>query len=139
MSINNKERRKYIRRVKKCLVCSRKDKKRILSDINNSIDELLYDDPQADITQLENVIGSPKEIAEEYLENVSPDFFRRKKRLFNTIKIIGAVVVLLFAVILLLVIRWTEKSSEGCYYEFTLYEEVDGSDAFASSYTIMID
>lgn len=137
MPINNKERKKYIRRVKKTLVCSRKDKKRIISDIDNSIDELLYDDPQADITQLENVIGSPNEIAEEYLENISPDFFRRKKRLFKIIKIIGAFVVLSFAVILLLALRCTENDNEGCYGEIKLYQNSEGSDYLIASYTEM--
>lgn len=139
MSIKNKERRKYIRRVKNCLVCSRKDKKRILSDIDNSIDELLDHDPQADITQLENEIGTPKEIAEEFLENISPDFFIRKKRLFNIIKIIGAVVVLSFAVFLLLVTRWSEESRDGSYGEITAYQNIDGSDVLIASFTEMIN
>ena len=77
MSVTDKERKKYIRQVKKYLLCSYKEKKRIISDINSIIDDFLSNNSQADITQLEKEIGTPQEIAEGFMENLSLIFFRR--------------------------------------------------------------
>ena len=139
MSVTDKERVKYIKQVKKYLLCSYKEKKRIISDINSIIDDFLSNNSQADMTQLEKEIGTPHEIAEGFMENLSLSFFIRKRRLFNIIKTICAITVLLFAVFLLLINSWAEKSREGCYYEISIHEYIDGSRVLVTSFTEMIN
>lgn len=93
MKITNRERKKYIREIQKLLVCSAKERRKFIRDFNSNIDDFVSDNPDASIDELEKAMGTPQEIADGFMANVSPKYI--KKRISIARIFLGAVVFVL--------------------------------------------
>ena len=128
MKITNKERKQYINKIKKLLFCSSKDRKKFLHDFNENIDDFLKDNPEASIDELQKAMGTPQEIAEEFLSNIDTKELRKRTSIVRVLIIIGAVALLIFATTLFCLWLDAHESRVGNYGEITTYQyNEDGS------------
>ena len=65
----NPSAKKYLRRVRSMLPCSRKMKKRIMEQIGNEISLFLKEHEDADYKTLASRYGEPENIAAAYIES----------------------------------------------------------------------
>ena len=61
----------YYREICRCLPCSGNSKKRILSRLKETINCYLEEHPEADFAQLEAHFGTPRQIADSYISELS--------------------------------------------------------------------
>lgn len=106
MKITDKERKQYISQIKKLLFCRPEKRKRFLQDINNSIDDFLKDNPDANIDELQKAMGSPQEIADEFLSNISTKDI--KNRTYVTRILIIGVVTALVILAITMIFLWLD-------------------------------
>lgn len=66
----HKEINTYYRMVRRCLPGSGKEKKRILESIRRSVDEYLEENPHADMQTIQAHFGTPRQIADAYVEQM---------------------------------------------------------------------
>lgn len=84
----------YYRTIRSFLPCSRKLKKRILGEIQNSVNGYLKDHPEANITEIEARFGEPKNIAAAYVDDMNtPELLHtlRVRRRIITAVVIGVI------------------------------------------------
>ena len=67
MGSNSSAAKRYIRSVSDVLSCSGKTKKRIVSQISDSVDDYLLQNPDADFEMIQTHFGTPQEIAASYV------------------------------------------------------------------------
>lgn len=60
--------RRYYRKIRAWLPCSRKMKKQILDEIQSRIEEFLLDNPIASVEEIESYFGKPQDIASSYVD-----------------------------------------------------------------------
>lgn len=95
MPVTDKDRKDYLNQVDKLLVCSRKERRRIIKDLNSEIDELLDDKPLIDPRRLEWEMGAPQEVADNYTKSLPFDTVRKKCSSYRMIKAIAITVLVL--------------------------------------------
>lgn len=100
MPVTDKDRKDYLNQVDKLLVCSRKERRRIIKDLNSEIDELLDDKPLIDPRRLEWEMGAPQEVADNYTKSLPFDTVRKNCSPYGMIK---AIAIAVFVLILLYV------------------------------------
>ena len=69
MTKNDRALKRYYKAVRGWLPCSQKLKKQILAQIQDSVENYLEQNPEADPTQLQAYFGDPQTIAAAYVEN----------------------------------------------------------------------
>ena len=98
----NKELKKYYRDIGKALSGS-KEKKTIITQIKSSVNNYLEENQDATISDVVNRIGSPHQIANEYIDNQSNDEIAAKIKVGKRILIAVCVVLVAALLIYLLV------------------------------------
>ena len=98
----NKELKKYYRDISKALSGS-KEKKAIITQIKSSVNHYLEENQDATISDVVNRIGSPQQIADEYIDNQSNDEIAAKIKVGKRILIAVCVVLVAALLIYLLV------------------------------------
>lgn len=101
-----KEVKKYLGSIAKKLVCSRKQKRLILKDIEQSIRDYIENENITDISQLYSHFGSAEEIAKTYLADfVTPADIKKavNKKKALIIGIIVALVIYVLALIIVII------------------------------------
>lgn len=101
-----KEVKKYLGSIAKKLVCSRKQKRLILKDIEQSIRDYIENENITDISQLYSHFGSAEEIAKTYLADfVTPADIKKavNKKKALVIGIIVALVIYVLALIIVII------------------------------------
>lgn len=98
----NKELKKYYRDIGKALSGS-KEKKAIITQIKSSVNNYLEENQDATISDVVNRIGSPHQIANEYIDNQSNDEIAAKIKVGKRILIAVCVVLVAALLIYLLV------------------------------------
>ena len=98
----NKELKKYYRDIGKALSDS-KEKKAIITQIKSSVNNYLEENQDATISDVVNRIGSPHQIANEYIDNQSNDEIAAKIKVGKRILIAVCVVLVAALLIYLLV------------------------------------
>lgn len=63
--------KRYYCTIRSFLPCSQKLKKRILDEIQNSVNGYLKDHPEANISEIEARFGEPKNIAAAYVDDMN--------------------------------------------------------------------
>ena len=100
--IHNRHAKKYLRRIRCMLPCSRKMKKRIMEQIRDEVSLFLDDTPKADYAALMSHFGEPESIAASYIEGMGTAEilrkFRIRKLVLSTIAIVLAFIVITWAV-----------------------------------------
>ena len=114
--IHNRSAKKYLRRVRGMLPCSRKMKKHIMEQIYDEISLFQEDHPEADYNALISRFGEPESIATSYVEGMGTSEILKKFHIRKRI-LPAAVAVLLF-----IILTWVSIIT----YEVVLREQDDG-------------
>ena len=87
MGSSNPVLKRYVRSIRKTLTCSGKMKKSIISQVNESIEYYLLQNPAADLEAVQSYFGTPQEIAANCIDGqdtfVQLKKIRTKKRIFS--------------------------------------------------------
>lgn len=99
MRITARERKSYLKKIKKLLVCNYAKKKEIICALDIDINEYIKEYPDIDIKNLQQEIGTPEEIADSFLESMPAENIRKQVNLAKrlTIGIVFALVMLLIS------------------------------------------
>lgn len=136
MPITDKERKDYLKQVNSLLVCSKKERERINCDLNNYIDDFVKDKPLADIEQLKWKLGSPQDVANEFLNDLASDYIKKRCSLIKIVKIFCVVAIILFAGCLFALWFDAHESHYGNYFVDTITKNGENSsneEAFVQS------
>lgn len=80
----------YLRGVSNTLPCGRKAKKQIVSQISDSIENYLQENPNADFEEVQSHFGTPQEIAASYINEQDPSALASKMRITKKVLAIVA-------------------------------------------------
>lgn len=61
-----KELRNYINSIKREIICTRKQKSELITQIKEAIEDIMLSNPNVTLIDITKTIGSPKEIAKSY-------------------------------------------------------------------------
>lgn len=107
----NKDIKNYLNDISKYLVCTKKQKKIILEDIEASINDYIENSNVNDISVVYNHFGSPEDIAKTYLANfVKPADVKKalnKKKVF-IVSVVVALLIWLIVVVFALIDSYIE-------------------------------
>ena len=111
----------YYRQIRNNLYCSKKRKKRLLDELKTNVEESLEENPNLTYGELLEIYGTPKEIADSYIESLDPEEYaedirriKRKKWMFGIVFFS----VIAFAIVYLLhltIVGWQTRPV--CYTE----------------------
>ena len=122
--MENKAIRKYCAHISGCLVCPRREKRRILDQIRRMCLEYVAEFPGADYDALVARFGTPEQIAIAYLDEMEPatvlDGFRLHRRIVGTVVIGMAAVVMIWMLAVGGALVNEVKHADG-YYEVAVY------------------
>ena len=112
MSHQNPALKRYIRSIRKILPCSGKMKKNIISQISETIEDYLLQDPTADLETIQAHFGTPQEIAEHCMDE--QDTFAQWKKIRNKKRILSVTAGLMAALFLLGAgfLAWQTRSNQ---------------------------
>lgn len=91
--------KRYYRNIRKDLPCSYKMKKKIMQQIQESVDQFLEQNPDADFDAVQLHFGEPQTIALSYIEDQDAPELLRKLRIKK--KIIAVVVGVIVAILVI--------------------------------------
>lgn len=100
MRVTERERKQYLKEIQKQLVCSGKQRKQFLDAFSDNMDEYLKDNPDASLSDLQEAMGTPQEIAENFLANESPAHIKKRMGIVKWV-IVGIVAALVIFIIYL--------------------------------------
>lgn len=122
--MENKAIRKYCARISVCLVCSRREKRRMLDQIRRMCRDYLAEFSGADYDALVARFGTPEQIAGAYVDEMEPvavlDGFRLRRRIVSTVAIGMAAVVMIWMLAVGGALVNEVKHADG-YYEVAVY------------------
>ncbi len=98
--------KRYYRSIRKDLPCSYKMKKRIMQQIQESVDQFLEQNPDADFDAVQLHFGEPQTIALSYIEDQDAPELLRKMRIKKSVLAIVACTMALIVAIWLAVAVW---------------------------------
>ena len=104
--IHNRSIKKYLRRVRSMLPCSRKMKKRSMEQIRKEVTLFLTDHPEADYNAVISHFGEPETIAAAYVESMGTAEILRKLRIRRRIVSAVAIVLAFVAITWATVVTW---------------------------------
>ena len=99
MNAISKNLNKYYRQINKELICSHKEKKKILSDIKANVRHYLEENPDASFDAIQEHFGTPKQIVEAYIAAIDMPELVRQLNVKN--RIVSAVCIALGFCVLL--------------------------------------
>lgn len=125
----NKELKKYYRDISKALSGS-KEKKAIITQIKSSVNHYLEENQDATISDVVNRIGSPQQIADEYIDNQSNDEIAAKIKVGKRILIIAisSLVLALVIYIAFVIASFVYDMRTTDTYSETVISEISQSD-----------
>ncbi|MBQ8227440.1 MAG: hypothetical protein IJZ88_00335 [Clostridia bacterium] len=90
--LSDKQKKKYVRAVSKCLKCSKKDKTECMELFTHSVEDIINQEEDITIEKLEGILGKPQEVAKELESAINPiamkKYARNRKILLTTITIV---------------------------------------------------
>lgn len=128
MRVTDKELRQYLKSISDLLLCKPKKRKQFMSDFSNSIDDFLQNNSDASINDLEKALGTPQEIAEEFMADVSPKDVKKRVSIARIaiIPITLGVLIIVTVCVLLIIDAYKNHNSHGEVYiidKGTIYED----------------
>lgn len=115
--------RRYYRDILKWLPCSRKQKKQIMEQIQNDVQEYFDRHPNSDFAQMKATFGDPQTIAAAYVENTDTMELLRSLRIRRKIVTIVTVVVAIVLIAWAGTVTWAvvrEVHGTNGHYEMTI-------------------
>lgn len=105
MRVTERERKQYLKEIQKQLVCNGKQRKQFLDAFSDNMDEYLKDNPDASLSDLQEAMGTPQEIAENFLANESPAHIKKRMGIVKWViaGIVAALVILIVAIAITLI------------------------------------
>ncbi len=119
MQFTQRERKQYLKEIKRLLVCNAKQRKAFLKSFEDNIDEYLKDNPDADFSKIQKDMGTPQEIADGFLENASSSDIKKRMAFVKWI-IAGVIIVTLMIVVTLVFSIVDAYYSNRAYGEITI-------------------
>lgn len=101
MRVTERELNNYYKQIKKLLVCKRSEQKKFICSFADNVEEYLKNHPDTNLTELQETMGTPQEIANEFLANESADNVKKKISIFKLILILGIIGLAMFGIALL--------------------------------------
>lgn len=124
MRVTERERKQYLKEIQKQLVCSGKQRKQFLDAFSDNMDEYLKDNPDASLSDLQEAMGTPQEIAENFLANESPAHIKKRMGIVKWV-IVGIVAALvIFIIYLTAMLIDIHKAQRGHFHD--VISESDG-------------
>jgi hypothetical protein len=90
---------RYYRTLRKCLLCSKAVKDRMVGQAERKVKDFLNEKPHATYEDIENVLGDPKTLAETFMETLDAAEIHRGKRTRHILRIALVAVPVVFALI----------------------------------------
>lgn len=122
MGSNSSAAKRYIRSVSDTLSCSGKTKKRIVSQISDSVDDYLLQNPDADFEMIQMHFGTPQEIAVSYVDEQDASVLLKKMSIKKKVLVIVAGVMTAVLLMWAVVVTWAAidaKAESGGGIEIT--------------------
>lgn len=120
--------RQYLREVRALLPGTGKQKREILNGIGTTVEEFLAENPGAAYEEIVSRLGSPKQIAASWLEEMDPaDVMKKlhtKKRIITIVAAAAVAVILLWAGVVAMAFDKHVNYAEGYYGEDYIIEEI---------------
>jgi len=128
MRVTDKELRQYLKSISDLLLCKPKKRKQFMSDFSNSIDDFLQNNSDASINDLEKALGTPQEIAEEFMADISPQDIKKRFSITRIAIIpitLGVLIIVAVCIILIINSYKIHNSHENVYIidKGTIYED----------------
>ena len=122
MRITERERKQYLKQIKKLLVCKDSQKRKFLKSFDDNIEEFLKDNPDASYDELQKNMGTPQEIANEFLENESAVHIKRRTTIVKWV-IIGIIAsIFIYAISMAVILIHANRNTNG-YFEDSITDE----------------
>lgn len=121
MQVTERERKQYLKQIKKQLVCKGAQRKAFMTSFEDNIDEYMKANPEADFAQLQDDMGTPEEIADAFLENESASRIKKRMSIAKWFAIGIAAVVVIYATTKIMILIEMYKSQNG-YIEHEIIE-----------------
>lgn len=128
MRVTDKERKQYLKEISSSLVCSAKDRKRFINDLNDNIDEFINTHPEANIDELKNAMGTSQEIAEEFMANASPKEIKKRISAIRILIISIVIIVLIMVIFLITIFIDSFRANRGHFNNTIIYSEAVNED-----------
>ena len=119
MRVTERELNNYYKQIKKLLVCKRSEQKKFICSFADNVEEYLNDHPDTNLTELQETMGTPQEIANEFLANESADRIKSKISIVKCLALIGGVIVSMLFIALVIEIMDAHRDNNG-YHEETI-------------------
>ncbi|HHW94748.1 MAG TPA: hypothetical protein GX736_02320 [Mogibacterium sp.] len=87
------ELKEYLHRIKILLPIYKKTEKKFISELSQSINDYLEDNPDTTMLEIEEQFGSPMEIAQSYMNSMDTDVLIKRLSVVRVLRQILAVVV----------------------------------------------
>lgn len=121
MRVTERERKQYLKEIQKQLVCSGKQRKQFLDAFSDNMDEYLKDNPDASLSDLQEAMGTPQEIAENFLANESPAHIKKRMGIVKWV-IVGIVAALVIFIIYLTAMLIDSHKAQRGHFHYVISE-----------------
>ena len=107
--INEREISKYLKSVEKNIPCFKKIKKDCMQSLKLNIEDIISSDPNVTLSSLNEILGTPKNVADSFASALDPKIIKKYKLIKN---------IVCFAVFAL-VAAFTIAFLSNCIYDLT--------------------
>lgn len=114
---------KYMRAVESYLVCSGKQKEKVLSEIKNSIYVYAEENGIADIKEVYEHFGTPEEIASQHLSAIDPKKIKKAVSIKRVFTVAMAIIVSMVVVMIIIELIDSHKDTHGMFEETLIVGE----------------
>lgn len=129
MKLTKQELDDYLKQIKKLLVCDGARRKEFMNSFEDNLEEYLKANPDTDFSKLQEVMGTPQEIANSFLENESAASIKKRMSVKKWV-IIGIAVALLLLIIMIVIELIDAHKANRAYFEETITVESVSEDNF---------
>lgn len=134
----NQAAKQYLKQIKRHLPYSASQKKRYIGDITDSIISYVQEHPDCDFEELSKAFGTPGEIVESYITDLSSGEYHKKLSTQKIVRIgivLGLLLTIVIAVALISSAISDWKIANGYYYD-TIYELPEDAPAMPTVYEV---
>lgn len=123
--------RQYINTAKKYLICPSDYREKYLKLLEKDVEACLEENPDASLSDLEKLLGSPQSAAESYLEEVPPEILSAYAQKRKRNKWVGIVVIITSILLLIALVIYIGHIHAG--FSEVIYSPQDASVSNSSS------
>ena len=113
--------RRYYWQIRSWLPCSWQQKNRFIRDFSHNVKTYLEQNPQVDITSIQNRFGTPKEIAAAFVDEMDTSALlkglRVRRRIFTTVLVAAIIGLVTFALLYMYGVQVIDKTFGGYVME----------------------